>query len=405
MLILESIRIALISLGQHRLRSAMTLLSMAIGVFAIVGVSSAIEVLNRSLNEGLEAVGSDDFMIDRKDEQVGRFRRVQGAPILLREALSFRERMPSESTIGLKVWASSATISAQGIETDAEIVVYGVDPNYLLFDDRDLTSGRNIGMGDFESGERVAMVGPDVAERLSLSENSLGAEIRINRIRFRLIGITEAKGAVMGMRQDNMVLIPATTVLTTFPQASQNTVSILVRSSESEMDSQIGEAVGIMRGVRKLSVYEPDNFQIVTQRDIEETVGGFTQYIVFFGAFCGVIALLAAGIGIMNIMLVSVKERTREIGVRKAVGARSGVILVQFLVEALTICQLGAVVGVLLGLGAGAALSFALNAPFPAPSMSLVWSILLCSLIGVIFGAYPAWRAARLDPIESLRYE
>ncbi len=405
MLILESIRIALISLGQHRLRSAMTLLSMAIGVFAIVGVSSAIEVLEGSLNKGLEAVGSDDFKIERKDAQVGRFRRVQGQPILLREALSFRERMPSESVVGLTVRASRATIAARGRETDGDVDVLGVDPNYLLFDDRALTSGRNIGESDMDGGERVVIIGPDVATRLDLSEHSIGTEIQINRTRYRLIGITEAKGAVMGMSQDNMVLIPATTLFRSFPEAARKSVSILVRSNEEEMEGEIGAAVGIMRGIRKLSVYEPDNFLIVTQRDIEETVGGFTRYIVFFGAFCGVIALLAAGIGIMNIMLVSVKERTREIGVRKAVGARSAVILVQFLVEALTICQLGAIIGVLLGLGAGAALSLALGAPSPVPSMSLFWSILLCSFVGVLFGAYPAWRAARLDPIESLRYE
>ena len=405
MLIFESIRIAFNSLGSHRLRSAMTLLSMAIGVFAIVGVSSAIEVLQRSLTDGLEAVGSNDFMIERDAQRVGRFRSVRGAPILMRDALDFRERMAGDAIVGFSLFGSTAVVSSQGRETDDDVQVYGVDPHYLLFDNRDVVKGRNMTEGDFDRGERVAIIGPEVADRLGLTGASLGSEIEIERTRHRLIGITEAKGAVMGISQDNIVMVPATTLARTFPQSARSTVTILVRSTAEDLESDIGEAVGIMRGIRKLSVYQKDDFRITTQDDIEETLGGFTQYIVFFGAFCGVIALLAAGIGIMNIMLVSVKERTREIGVRKAVGARSGTILVQFIVEAVTICQLGAVIGIVLGIASGFALAGALDAAYTPPSGSLLWSILLCTAIGVLFGAYPAWRAARMDPIESLRYE
>ncbi len=404
MLFLEALRMAFSSLLQHKLRSIMTLLSMAIGVFAIVGVSGAIDVLKASLNDGLVAIGRDDFLIERSQTNVGAFRQKTGPPILLREALRFKEGVEISGPVGLSLQLGATTVSLPGLSTDGDVSVVGVDENYLLFDDRAIKHGRGVDAEDLSSASPVVVIGPDVAERLKLGRSSIGKELLVDKGRYRLIGITDAKGSVMGMSQDNMVLLPITTARRSFSIGRRST-SIVVRSTQKKLERDIGESVGLMRGIRRVPVARPDNFRVVTQGEIEESIGGFTRYIVFFGAFCGVVALLAAGIGIMNIMLVSVKERTKEIGLRKAVGARSGTIMTQFVVEAVTICQLGAFLGILLGLLAGAALAVALDVDPVAPSTTLVWSVLLCGVIGLTFGSYPAWKASRMDPIESLRYE
>jgi putative ABC transport system permease protein len=187
--------------------------------------------------------------------------------------------------------------------------------------------------------------------------------------------------------------------------AAETSIDIVVRSTEERLEDDIDEAIGVLRGLHKLRVGQENDFEILSQREISDSVGGFLQYITFFGLFCGIIALLAAGIGVMNIMLVTVKERTREIGIRKAVGARRTDILRQFMIEAITICQIGAMIGILGGVIVGLLLGVALDAPVTIPWTSVAVSAGICLAIGIVFGSFPAWIASGLDPVDALRYE
>ena len=194
--------------------------------------------------------------------------------------------------------------------------------------------------------------------------------------------------------------------LSTFFDEWQSSVSIAVRAASSGvMDETMDEAIGIMRAIRRLDVTQENNFEVISQAEMADSVSSFTKYLTFFGLFCGIIALMAAGVGIMNIMLVSVKERTKEIGIRKAVGAKRRDIISQFIIEAVTICQFGALIGITVGVAVGLLLGVVLNATPSFPWTSILVSSGICLLIGIGFGAYPAWQAAGLDPIDALRYE
>lgn len=401
----ESIRMAFASILAHRLRSFLTLFSMAIGVFAIVGVGSAIDVLNTTLNQQLSSIGRNDFIVEQKFEQAGGMQVRSMMPITIRQALAFRERMTGGGTVGMQVGVGPTTLSYGTEETDPNVSVIAADEHYLMFDDRTLRSGRNITDADVERGDDVVLLGSDVSDRLDVGSGGVGDVVEIGTHPFRVIGILDAKGGAMGMSRDNLVVIPISVARKYFPVAERQSVSILVRTEPEVLTKQADRAIGIMRAIRRLSIYQENDFEVTTHEDIEESIGGFTRYITFFGAFCGIVALLAAGIGVMNIMLVSVRERTREIGVRKAVGATRSALVGQFLVEALTLCQLGALLGVVAGLLAGLLLGLALDAAPPTSIDSVLLSVGICTLIGIVFGSYPAWKAASLDPIESLRYE
>ena len=404
----ESIRMAFASLRANKLRAGLTLLSMAIGVFAIVGVAAAVKTLETSLGEQLVTLGSNDFQIQKNPTLLGHSRRVRGRrSITVRQGIELKRRLEEKvESISLVVKRSGKIVKFEEEATNPSVRVIGTDENYPIFSGYTLKAGRTVSPGEVQNGSNVAVLGADVATDLGIRATDLGKTVNIGNFPYIIIGIVDPKGAAFGESQDNFVMMPITSAMKYFFSKWGTSVEINVRAlSEGELGEAKDEAVGIMRALRHVQVGEDNDFEIASQEDLSETLGGFSDFLSFFGLFCGAIALLAAGVGIMNIMLVSVKERTKEIGIRKAIGATRGDVMSQFIIEAITICQFGAFIGIVLGISAGLLLGVSLDSPAIFPWSSIVASSAICLVIGVLFGAYPARKASRLDPIEALRYE
>lgn len=407
MYLAESVKMAVQSIGANKLRAGLTLLSISIGVFAIVGVAAAVGALEAKIDDQLSAFGRNSFIIQKNAAvDFGGRRNRNRKDVTLRQAQEFKRRLTSAQSINLTNQTFGAVLKYNGLSTDPNIIVYGSDEGFTINADYGIAQGRTLDAKDVQLRTDVAVIGDEVAATLFPGESPVGKIMSINSHPYTVIGVFAAKGAVFGQSQDALVVVPITSAAEHFFDEWGTSTSINVRARSVEtLDETIGQAVGIMRAIRGVEIGAENDFEIITNESITETFGDFTQYVAIFGLFCGAVSLLAAGIGIMNIMLVSVKERTREIGVRKAVGATSGDILTQFMIEAVTLCQFGAVMGIGLGLLGGMSMGALLGIAPPIPWMWVGVSIGVCTAVGLIFGIYPAWRASRLDPIEALRYE
>jgi putative ABC transport system permease protein len=399
---------ALGSIRSNKLRAGLTLLSIAIGVFAIVGVGASVGVLDAKVNDQLASMGRNSFIIQRDPPiNIGRGRGNRNRKdITVRQGLELKERLTSAESVGLTSFVMGPVAKRETEETEPGLIVFGSDETFIVNYDYDLAEGRSIDPSDVQSGADVAVIGSDVADKLFPSGTPIGQDIKINNHRYTVVGRLESKGAVFGQSQDNRIVIPITSATKYFFDQWSSSISLLIRSNSMEdLDETVDQATGLMRMIRRVGIGEPNDFEVSTNESISETFGGFTEYISIFGLGCGMIALLAAGIGIMNIMLVTVKERTREIGIRKAIGATRGNILSQFLIEAVTLTQLGAFSGAAVGLLGGLGISGLIGVSMPIPWLSVGAALGICLFIGIVFGGYPAWKASKLDPIEALRYE
>ncbi|HVZ39560.1 MAG TPA: ABC transporter permease [Candidatus Kapabacteria bacterium] len=400
---------AIQSILANKLRASLTLLSMAIGVFAIVGVAAAVGALDGKLQKQLESFGSTSFLISRTPvinfgDSWRRYRNRKD--ITVRQAQELQRRLTSAEMVSLQNQTMGVVAKHEGNSTDPNVFVYGSDDAWMTLSDYDLASGRNLTSADVEFGSDLAVIGDEIAHKIFKDEAPLGKSLTLNGHRYTVVGVFAPKGAIFGQSRDAIVLVPITSAMKYFFDEWESSVYIHVRApSTKEFDNVLGQAVGILRALRGVESWEPNDFEINTNESIMDTFSGLTQYVSYFGLGCGIIALVAAGVGIMNIMLVSVKERTREIGIRKAIGATSGNILSQFIIEAITICQLGAFIGIGLGLLGGVGLAGAMDATVPFPWQWAAGAIAACTMIGLLFGSYPAWKASRLDPIDALRYE
>jgi putative ABC transport system permease protein len=408
MFLSEIFRMALGSLRTNRLRSALTMLGVAIGVFSVIGVMTALSVIQGSIESGLSFLGSNIFqfakypvMNTRDPEEKFANRR----DISLAQATEFKRLMEGQANaIALKCFDGGKPVSYGNVTLQGRTLV-GTNEYFLAANSYTIAFGRNISPDDVDLGRPVTVVGASIQKKLFPSESALGKTIKVNSKPYTIIGVLDEKGSSFGNSQDELVLVPITKFFSDFGH-EHRTINLAIQStSQATYNDTLDKAIGAMRAARGLKLGQDDDFAIYSN---DTLISAFAQVAdtVRAGAFVvSVIALLAAGIGIMNIMLVSVTERTREIGVRKAIGARKYDIIKQFLIEAVLLSELGGLAGIATGVlgGNGIALAFSMNMVFP-----WFWAItglVVCSAIGIGFGSYPAWKAASLHPIEALRYE
>ncbi|MFN8366500.1 MAG: ABC transporter permease [Candidatus Kapaibacterium sp.] len=407
--ILESILTALSSIRSNTLRSVLTLLSISLGTFAIVSVGIATTTLNDTITGAIDEVGGNSFVIKRTPSiNMGNsWRKYRNRKVIgVNQAEEYKKQIGNSALVSVADEDMGKTIKSGTLSTNPDVMIWGVDENYFTLRQKTFSDGRPILEEDLHSGRMVAVIGNDVKVKLFPYSNPIGQQITIDNYRFDIIGVLEPKGAVLGQSQDNEVYLPLTAYVKGFANESRFSATITVKANSAEtFHSVFDESIGIMRSLRNCKPWEENNFEIEDNSTIKEQFETIVNFMGYFAGFIAFFALAAAGVGIMNIMLISVKERTREIGIRKALGATKNAILTQFLIEAVTLCQLGGLGGILFGLGLIGILSLSFSFTFSFPVNWVVVSIVICTVIGIAFGIYPAWRAARLDPIEALRYE
>jgi len=399
---------AIDAIRQNKLRSILTLLGISIGVFSVIGVMTAIRTLESSVESGLNVFAANTFVIQKYPSiQIGR----RDKKIRNRKNIDYdqykklKERAKLPVLVSVSEGSSIRNVKYKDTTVKNYVSLLGGDEGSIRMYKTFISDGRNIAPDDVRYARNVCVLGMDVVDRLFPFEDPISKKIQIEGLNYYVVGVAERQGEAFGQSQDNYIAIPITNYLQKFSN-KWTTLSINVEAaSEKDYDKTREEVIGIMRTIRKVKAGEDNDFELETNDEMIETFSGFTGGIKLFALSVSVIALVVAGIGIMNIMLVSVTERIKEIGIRKAIGATKRDILTQFLMEAVFLSEFGGVVGIIMGIGAGNLVSFVFNIPAVIPFDWAIIGLLVCSVIGIGFGIYPAWKAAQLDPIESLRFE
>ncbi len=408
---IENVRIALNAIRSQKLRTLLTVGIIAIGIMALVGILTAIEAVKDKITEEFSRLGSNTFTVyaanSRTQGEQSGVQVKQYEPIDYREAMSFAEQFEYDAITSVSANGSmNATVKYGNKKTEPNVRVIGGDEYYLGLSGYLIASGRDFSPTDIEEGNNYVILGKDVIESIFIGETEpLGKEIKIGSFKYTVIGTLESKGNSMMFSGDNQCVIPVSNLRKNF--ASENTnfaINVMVNNSE-KLEDAISEAMGILRTIRGDALGADSSTEIVKSNNMADTMIEAISLVTVIATAIGFITLLGAGIGLMNIMLVSVTERTREIGVRKATGASSATIRRQFLIESIVIGQLGGIFGLILGLLMGNAVALIIGAGFTVPWIWLLLGILLCFVVGVASGYYPAKKASELDPIEALRYE
>lgn len=405
----ESIFQSIDSIRTNKLRTFLTLLSIVIGVFALIVAGTLINSFEKAVMTQLEDIGETTFWIQRLPSiHTGNtwYKYRKRKPITFRQYKELQKMTNSTPWISAHTFTGGMTINAGNLSTDPDVFLVGADNIFFLTNSIDVEFGRSFTEEDINLNRNIAIIGNDVVVKIFPNVNPLGKEISIQNQKYTVVGILKTRGALLGQSKDNMVIIPITNFLKYFASPWEESLHISVRAISKELlQETMDEVIGNMRVIRNVKPWEANTFEVETNEAISEQFGSFVNFLSIFGFISGGFALIAAGVGIMNIMLVAVKERTREIGIRKAVGAKRRWILWQFIIEAITLCQIGGIIGIIFGVLGGYFLGNAIKLPLFFPVPWVILSIIVCTVLGIAFGTYPAYRAANLDPIEALRYE
>lgn len=402
-------RMALGSLGDHKMRSGLTILGIIIGVFSVISVMTALSAVRGAIDSSLSQLGSNVFQISRFPGLMlndGWWNYRHRPPIKIREARRFQWIMEQHGAlVSMQMESAGERLTYGERSTSSNVTVIGTNENYLETNNWELSDGRDLVAEDIEFNRPVMVLGTDVLQKLFPNENPLGKIVTVRGMRYEVVGVLEEKGKTFGSTQDNLAIIPITR-FTERHMRRWRSVDLAVMAPSSETFSETQDtAIGVMRSVRGLEPENPNTFEVFSNDSLRESFSKIAVIVSAGGLIISAIALLAAGVGIMNIMLVSVTERTREIGIRKSLGSKSADILRQMLLEAIFLSQIGGLGGILLGILVGNGIAIALKVPVVFPWFWAGMAVLVCTLVGCIFGIYPAWKAARLNPIEALRYE
>ncbi|MDP4209169.1 MAG: ABC transporter permease [Bacteroidota bacterium] len=408
-LIRENLRISLRSVRSNMVRSVITIMIIAFGIMALVGILTAIESIKKSFNENFSILGANTFSIDSRGMRIHvgnkRYRTKNFSYISYKQAEDFKQEFKFPAIVSISTFASgSATVKYLDKKSNPNIRVIGGDENYLQTAGLEIDKGRNFTAQEIEQNRNFVLVGSRMPMTLANGNNLIDQEIIIGNARYKVIGILKEKGSSIGMG-DQVCILPYTNVRQNFTRPSMNFSISVMPEQPQLMDAALGEAEGLFRQIRNLAVTDESDFNLNRSDTLINILLENIKYVTIAATLIGIITLFGAAIGLMNIMLVSVTERTSEIGIRKALGAKAQTIKQQFLFEAVVIGQLGGFVGIFLGILIGNIISLITKVSFVVPWGWILLGVSLCFGVGLLSGYIPAVKAARLDPIEALRYE
>ena len=406
----ESFFMAMGALAAHKLRAALTLLGVVVGVFSIIVSMTAMRVLQNNIENELSGLGAQTFTVDKwpaisfeGPKGWEKYRRRK--PLTLQIERQLRDRATLAAAVGAQGGFASDVAISPFTTTDPDVSLTGVTPEVFTCRNWVIEEGRSFSQGDMDGGRFVCVIGGKLAKKLFPHCSAVGRTIKFDGVKYLVAGVLEASTGT-GDNADNFIAAPITTCLNRYGGLNRRKLDYYVQvRSQAGYDDTVEQVRGILRTLRKVPPGAPDDFEISSNDSIIAQFRSLTLAVRVGVAVVSSIALLAAGIGIMNIMLVSVTERTREIGIRRAVGAKKRNIMAQFIMEAVVLCEVGGAIGVVLGILGGNAAAWYLKVPPVVPFDWIALGLFICSVVGIVFGTYPAFKAANLDPIESLRYE
>jgi len=406
----ENLRIALKAIQSNRVRAILTICIIAFGIMALVGILTAIDAIKTSLTSQFTMMGANSFTISSRgmDIQIGnsRTRHRNYSRISYRQAVEFKEKFTEAAWVSVSFNATGlSTVKYESEETNPNVSLIGVDENYLTVSGYEISDGRNFSPEEIEMSRRLVLLGSDIASDIFPSGvDPVGKDITVAGLKLQVVGVLKSKGASQ-ITGDKICLMPVSAARQYFSRPNMSFSITIMPLNPANLDVMVGEAEGVFRVIRNLDPKDESDFNVVKSDTILNMLLKNIRYVTIAATLIGIVTLFGAAVGLMNIMLVSVTERTREIGVRKAIGAKPATIKYQFLFESILIGQFGGIFGIILGILIGNGVSSMLKSSFVIPWLWVGTGILVCFIVGVVSGYAPAVKAANVDPIEALRYE